>query len=68
MASGISQKRDPLYLNDSMVTYNHMDEEQGKESHYIHQSPGNTRILWTVVAEEVLIALMTMALIWISLG
>jgi hypothetical protein len=68
MASGITQKREPIYLNDSMVTYNHMDEEQGKDSHYLHQTQSKTRILWTVVAEEALIALMTMALIWISLG
>lgn len=67
MGTEITQKEDNFLFNDSMATYDHMsDETQGQDLFLSGQRPGQTRMLWTLVAEELLIATLMASLIWIS--
>lgn len=69
MATEITHKRDPLFLSDPMATYNHMEEDQNNTT--LMSTPvnsGQSKILWTIVAEEALIAILTLTLLWVSLG
>ena len=67
MGTEITQKEENFYLNDTMATYDHMsDDNQGQELFKTGQRPGQTKMLWTLVAEEILIATLMVSLIWIS--
>jgi hypothetical protein len=69
MATELSQKGDPLFLSDPMATYNHMEEENNGQAMFTGAAQsGQTRVLWTVVLEETLIAALTLSLLWVSIG
>lgn len=67
MATSFTHKTKHVFMNDPMVTYNHMDEEPGIGTRFVEQSKGTTRILWTVLLEETLIIAMTFVLVWTSI-